>query len=64
MDGTFHQERPLDFLRGSDKLFSFDLKSATDRWPFFFMFEMMVVLFDRRFASACVNSALGYNIFV
>ncbi|KAI0493878.1 hypothetical protein KFK09_024004 [Dendrobium nobile] len=48
MDGTFHQERPLDLLRGSDKLFSFDLKSATDWWPFFFMFEMMVVLFDRR----------------
>ncbi|KAH0450388.1 hypothetical protein IEQ34_021080 [Dendrobium chrysotoxum] len=64
MDGTFHQERPLDLLHGLDKLFSFDLKSATNQWPFFFMFELMVVLFDRRFASTCVNLALGYNIFV
>lgn len=32
-DGTFDQTRPLDRLVGSSVSYSFDLKSATDRWP-------------------------------
>lgn len=32
-DGTFDQARPLVRLIPSTHCFSFDLKSATDRWP-------------------------------
>lgn len=32
-DGTFDQTKPLDRLVGEQHFFSFDLKSATDRWP-------------------------------
>lgn len=32
-DGTFSQTRPLDRLVGEHHSYSFDLKSATDRWP-------------------------------
>nr|UJQ92583.1 MAG: putative RNA-dependent RNA polymerase [Mitoviridae sp.] len=61
-DGTFYQERPLLNLIGEQHCFSFDLKSATDRWPLQIMFEVMQVLFDRSFASS-VRSALALNIF-
>lgn len=63
MDGTYDQTRPLDRLVGSKVCYSFDLKSATDRWPLVFLFETMVALFDRSFASAVVNSALARNLF-
>jgi hypothetical protein len=63
MDGTFNQRRPLDLLSGSTECYSFDLKSATDRWPLLLMFETFQCLFDRGFASAVVNSTLGTNIF-
>ena len=43
--------------------FSFDLSSATDRWPLVIMFEMFQYLFGRSFASAVVNSALATNLF-
>lgn len=33
MDGTRHQEHPLDRQHGERVCFSFDLKSDTDRWP-------------------------------
>lgn len=61
---TFHQTAPLDRLVGSStSLRSFDLKSATDRWPLYFLFEVFQAFFDRSFASAVVNSALAFNIF-
>lgn len=63
MDGTFEQSRPLDRLVGSRICYSFDLKSATDRWPLLFLFEVMQFLFDRSFASSLVNSTLAWNIF-
>uniref|UniRef100_A0A199U943 Reverse transcriptase domain-containing protein n=1 Tax=Manihot esculenta TaxID=3983 RepID=A0A199U943_MANES len=51
-------------IRNGDKhCFSFDLKSATDRWPLLSMFYLMQVCFGRQFASAVVNSALGTNVF-
>lgn len=62
-DGTFNQHRPLDRLVGSEVCYSFDLKSATDRWPLFFMFEVFGVLFDREFSSSVVNSTLGLYSF-
>lgn len=62
-DGTFHQEAPLDRLRGKSTLDSYDLTAATDRWPLGMLFKIMCFLFDRSFASSVVNSALAYNIF-
>lgn len=40
-DGTFHQTRPLSHLVGSLHSFSYDLKSATDRWPLMLMTAMV-----------------------
>ncbi|KAL4292943.1 hypothetical protein AHAS_Ahas18G0078600 [Arachis hypogaea] len=47
MDGTFaftklrwNQHKPLDRLVGNQTCYSFDLKSATDRWPVLFLFEV------------------------
>lgn len=34
MDGTFNQTAPLMRLVGSTDCYSYDLSSATDRWPF------------------------------
>ncbi|KAI8011553.1 hypothetical protein LOK49_LG06G02028 [Camellia lanceoleosa] len=62
-DGTFNQTKPLDPLVGKSTMFSFDLKSAMDRWPLVILFEMMCFLFDRSFASAAVNSCLACNRF-
>lgn len=61
-DGTFNQDKPLDNLVGEQHCFSFDLKSATDRWPLQIMFEVMSMLFDRSFASS-VRSCLALNLF-
>ena len=52
----------LDRLVGSRVVFSFDLKSATDRWPLLILFRITTYLFDRSFASSAVNSSLAYNI--
>lgn len=65
MDGTFHQERPL--LRLSklkpNETYSFDLKSATDRWPLSIIFTVFALFFGRTYASSVVNSTLGLNTF-
>ena len=63
-DGTFHQTRPLDLLVGRSVVYSFDLKSATDRWPFLFLFEIFEYMFDHDFASCVVNSTLACNKFI
>ena len=63
MDGTFNQTKPLERLIGKTHRYSYDLKSATDRWPLCFMFELFQVLFDRSFASFTVNSCLATNLF-
>lgn len=63
MDGTFNQTKPLIRLVPSWQCFSYDLKSATDRWPLLFLFSVVQCIFDRSFASATVNSALGCNVF-
>lgn len=62
-DTNVNKEAPLDRLVGNKHCFSFDLKSATDRWPLVFLFEVMQYLFDRSFACAVVNSTLACNIF-
>ena len=60
MDGTLDQVRPLFRLQGQMEVYSFDLKSATDRWPLLALFDILVVLFDRMFAGA-VRSCLAIN---
>lgn len=63
-DGTFDQERPLRRLFHRKDAFSYDLTAATDRWPLVILFEIMQFFFDRSFASAVVNSALAFYIFL
>jgi hypothetical protein len=64
MDGTFDQTAPLKRLKGTQgEISSVDLKSATDRWPLYLMFELTKSLFGHEFASAAVNAALAMNIF-
>lgn len=46
MDGTFNQAGPLVRLKGAKEIFSFDLSSATDRWPLVIMFEFFQSLFE------------------
>lgn len=62
-DGTFHQTQPSDRLRGKQECYSYDNKSAMDRWPLLVLFTILQFLFDRSFVSARVNSALACNIF-
>ncbi|KAL0292197.1 UNVERIFIED_CONTAM: putative mitochondrial protein [Sesamum radiatum] len=63
-DGTFNQTAPLRWLVGSQECFSYDLTTATDRWPLLVLFEVFQCLFDRSFASSMVNSALATNVFL
>lgn len=60
MNGTFNQLRPLDQLRGvSGPVYSIYFQAATDRWPLLSLFELVQALFDRSYASAALESALG-----
>ncbi|KAI3681323.1 hypothetical protein L6452_36114 [Arctium lappa] len=52
MDGTFNQTKPLDLLVGSRVCFSFDPRSATDRWPIVFLERVVSKLFDQDFSEA------------
>lgn len=45
MDGPFDQVRPLDRLRCSIQVYSYDLKSATDRWPLWYQLCIVFTLF-------------------
>ena len=63
-DGTFDQTRPLDRLVGCSAAYSFDLKSATDRWPLPVMFALVSLLLGPTTASSFVQAALSYNTFV
>ena len=40
-DGTFNQTRPLDRLVGKQEFFCYDLKSATDRFPYIVLEEVV-----------------------
>lgn len=51
MDGTFNQTAPLDRLTGADKVYSFDFKSATDRWPLALQVDFVKELFGNTFSS-------------
>ena len=63
-DGTFDQTRPLDYLSGFTYGYSYDLKSATDRWPLPVLFALASLLLGPTLASSVVQAALSYNTFV
>ncbi|KAH0706219.1 hypothetical protein KY285_010714 [Solanum tuberosum] len=62
-DGTFDQERLLLRFKSKRKrqTFSFDLKSATDRWPLSVIFSLMSCIFESTLASSIVNNSLGLS---
>lgn len=62
-DGTYEQDKPLKSLRGSRDVYSFDLKSATDRWPIGFIVETMRGFFGDQLTESLVEAALGLGIF-
>lgn len=65
-DGTFNRGKPIRRLldQGHLKLYSFDLKSATDRWPLALMHDLMSCLWGPTLASAIINGTLGMNSFM
>lgn len=65
MDGTFYQEGPLIKLAKlkPNECYSFDLSSATDRWPLTVIYTVFMLFFGPTCASAVVNSTLGLNTF-
>ena len=60
-DGTFSQSAPLPFLVGCTRCYSYDLMSATDRSPLFFLYSLFQSWFGP--ASSVVNTTLGTNVF-
>ena len=65
-DGTFDQEGPINKLASSRpmKVYSFDLKSATDRWPLSIIYDVMSLMFGPTCASSIVNGSLSLNAFL
>ncbi|KAG5576447.1 hypothetical protein H5410_056581 [Solanum commersonii] len=65
-DGTFNQERPLQYLRlkRPKSCYSFDLKSATDRWPLSVTYTLIEMTWGSTLASSIVNISLGLNTFL
>ncbi|KAI4295030.1 hypothetical protein MLD38_040701 [Melastoma candidum] len=45
------------------KVYSFDLSSATDRWPLSVIHDLMSMIWGPTLASSIVNGALGLNSF-
>ncbi|KAK5769903.1 hypothetical protein PVK06_049943 [Gossypium arboreum] len=61
-DGTFNQSAPLDRLVGAKKIYSIDLKAATDRWPLLIQLDLLKSLFGHEFADE-VGNLLGFTMF-
>jgi len=66
-DGTYNQLAPIhrlvSHLKPNDQIDSFDLKSATDRWPLPVIYQCVATLFGPTLASSAVNATLGLNTF-
>ncbi len=62
-DGTFYQDRPIHRLiaRPLEHCSSFDLSSATDRWPVSTIHELVACIFGPTLASCIVNGGLALN---
>lgn len=71
MDGTFNQVKPIHRLQRrlsngvikTSKFYSYDLKSATDRFPLGVIYTVFSVFFGPHPASSVVNGCLGLNSF-
>jgi hypothetical protein len=65
MDGTFAQTAPLERLKRFPcrELYSFDLKSATDRWPLAVITNVTAEYFGPSVAACIVHTTLGLNSF-
>jgi hypothetical protein len=61
-DGTFDQSRPLEWIKGAKQCFSFDLKSATDRWPLYYLFSIVVYWLGHNLAGSIVNTTRAHNL--
>lgn len=62
-DGTYDQMKPLRWISGCKVLRSYDLSSATDRFPLDFQFIVVENQFGREVARSWVDSGLEANIF-
>lgn len=62
-DGTYHLTRPIERLvhYNEQNLFSYDLKSATDRWPVIVIHAMMHCFFG---SSLSLSVVLGAGLSV
>nr|WJJ80270.1 RNA-dependent RNA polymerase [Cannabis sativa mitovirus 1] len=66
MDGTFDQSAPIHRLARLETtgfIASFDLKSATDRWPVSVIHDVFALMFSPTLASCVVNGCLALNVF-
>lgn len=63
MDGTYDQVRPLRRISKLRRLFSFDLSSATDRFPLSVQALTINSIFDPLTAYSWVVCGLGANAF-
>ena len=62
-DGTFDQAAPLKYVRGGKDVSSYDLSSATDRFPSIMFFHTMADMFGEEIASATVVAGLSSSRF-
>ncbi|GER45605.1 photosystem I P700 chlorophyll a apoprotein A1 [Striga asiatica] len=65
IDGTFNHSGPIHRLMRIAHLkcfYSFDLSSATDRWPVSVIHDLMSCLFGPTLASSIVNGCLALNV--
>lgn len=58
-DGTYNQLGPIARVAGSSFVASYDLKSATDRWPRHFVAKTLSCLMGARLAAQVVHGCLG-----
>lgn len=62
-DGTFDQHTPMRWIEKCSCLRSFDLSSATDRFPLLFQRAVIESLFNRVVAHVWTFSGLEVNVF-
>lgn len=62
-DGTFRQDKPIDRIRGNSFIASYDLSSATDRWPIGLIRATFSAYFGKDLSEAIVLDTLFVNGF-
>nr|WAY16591.1 putative RNA-dependent RNA polymerase [Rhizoctonia solani mitovirus 114] len=59
MDGTFNQQRPIQHMTRSRRLYSLDLTAATDRIPVWLQKALLAALLDNNIAGAWAILLVG-----